>query len=112
VEKAKNKKDAEPVKKYVTAKSYEQLSQLVEKFSDRKPVLRNAVLSEVSIIKVNARNSKKPDRFTALIRGKRKAEENKIIQLFNTEQNFGIENFTEQWTFIRQGGWWLLDEMK
>jgi hypothetical protein len=111
IERAKNKNDAEPVKKNVTTQVYEKLNEQIK--TSRQPVFKNTVLTEVSIIEVNVRIGKGPDRFTALIKGKRKVEADEIIQTFKTtNKNFGIENFSERWFFTRQGEWWVLDNIK
>ena len=100
VEKAKNKRDAETVRKYASAKAFEQMEQLIMRGHDIRNNFKNSVLTEVSIIKVSTRKNEKPDRFVALIKGKRKSDKNP-----------GIDNFSERWFFVRQGDWWLLDGM-
>ena len=110
VEKAKNKKDAEAVKKYTTAKAYEQLAHLIGREKSKQPIVQKVVLSEVSIIQVSVKSDKNPDRFIALITGKTKLNESEDFR--TAEENFGIKNFSAYWHFLRQGEWWLLDKMK
>jgi hypothetical protein len=67
------------------------------------------VITEISIIHVRPGKRQKSDGFRALVRGKRKTSED-----FTAigACNYGIENFSEEWFFIRQGEWWLLDGIK
>jgi hypothetical protein len=60
---------------------------------------------------VSPAKKEKPDSFKALIKGKRKTE-NDERNTTGKNENYGIEKFSEEWFFIRQGEWWLLDEMK
>jgi predicted lipid-binding transport protein (Tim44 family) len=108
VEKAKNKKDTETVKKYLTARAFEQLEQLMLNPAHKNPLIKNAVLSEVWIIDVTVATIKTTDRFTAIIKGKGKMNE----EMLSGKKNYGIENFSEKWFFVREGEWWLLDHMK
>ena len=117
IERAKKQMNAEGTKRSLTVNANEQLNQLIAKTADRELFLRNAVVTEISIIKVNAQKNKNPDRFTVLIKGKRKTVESKSIQILAggddaDKYQHGIESFSEKWFFIRQGDWWLLDEMK
>jgi len=112
VEKAKSKKNPAVAKKYTTAKAFQQLHQAIMKM-ENTDVQKNTVLTQVAILGLNVATIKNPDRFTALIKGKRKVGERQNAQLETvTHKNFGVENFCEQWFFIRQGEWWLLDVMK
>jgi hypothetical protein len=112
VEKATNKREAELVKKYVTSNALDQIHQLIRKMEGNKPILKNAMLTQVSIIDVNVQTNNKPDRFTAFIRGKRKAEDNENTHTLIVNKSLGIENFSARWYFIRQAEWWMLDSMK
>jgi hypothetical protein len=100
MEKAGQRRDADFVKRNVTEKVY---LELIRSFQTKtgKPVFSADMLTEVSIIEVKEKNNKTPDRFTALIKGKqRSAKGNSIL------------NFSRRLQFIREGDWWLLDEMK
>jgi hypothetical protein len=112
VEKAINKKDAEHVKKYLTNVAFEQLGKLIKRSSVTERPSGNSILTEVLITEVKQRNNKKPDRFKALLKGKRKVGEE--ILLFRdsiSKQEHGIQNFSVQWIFCREGDWWLLDHI-
>jgi Fe-S cluster assembly scaffold protein SufB len=99
MERAKAKGDAELVRKNVTVNVYHQITQEIGK--SNTVFLRTAVLTEVSIIEVSEKNNKNPDRFTALIKAKRKGG-----------NGISVVNFSKRWEFVREGEWWLLDEMK
>jgi hypothetical protein len=108
LEKAKNRKDPEAIKKYLTINGFEKLRTSIEAPAETSP-FRNSVLTEISIIHVRQGKAEKPDSFKALVKGKRKLEESLIpVEI----SNYGIENFSEEWIFTRQGEWWLLDNMK
>jgi hypothetical protein len=100
MEKAEQRSDAGLVKRNVTEKAY---LELVHSFQTKmgKPVFSAGMLGEVSIIKIKEKSNKTPDGFTALIKGKqRSAKGNSIL------------SFSRRWHFIREGDWWLLDQME
>jgi PDZ domain-containing secreted protein len=111
VEKAKKKGEAELVRKYLSEKGFNQLTKLFKTFYTDPSLSKNAILTQISIIDVNAQTTKSPDRFTAFIKGKRNSAD--VIALDRTKKEEpAIENFSEKWFFVRQGEWWVLDEMK
>ncbi|HET9823886.1 MAG TPA: hypothetical protein VFP87_01060, partial [Chitinophagaceae bacterium] len=100
MEKAIERSNAEFVKRNVTPKAY---LDLIHSFQTKtgNPGFNTSMLTEVAIIEVNEKNSKSPDRFTALIKGKqRSAKGNSLL------------NFSKRWEFVREGDWWVLNEMK
>jgi predicted lipid-binding transport protein (Tim44 family) len=109
VEKARQKKDSETIRKYLTANGYEKLKAEIEMLSRSRPFIKNSVLTEIFIIQVTPRKKQRPDSFRALVKGKRKIEEDLVPAEIS---NHGIENFSEEWLFTRQGEWWLLDSMR
>lgn len=112
IEKAKTKRDSQLIKKYVTARAFQQLDQLIREQKEISPVWKNTVITDLAIIEVNVSSGSSPDGFSALIKGRRKAED-KNGEIWKTQnQNSSLENFSERWHFIRQGEWWLLDEIK
>lgn len=110
VEKARSRGDAEVVRKYLTLSGFEKIKTDIHG-SEKKAssLFKNAVLTEISIIHVRPGRKKRPDGFMALVKGKRKATEDLIPV---EASNYGIENFSEEWLFIRQGEWWLLDGVR
>lgn len=110
IQKAKSREDAESIRKYVTMNGFQQLQPLIEKKGGKRFSIK-AIVTEVSIIGVSAKSNKNSDRFIALIKAKQKKDED-LGQLMGGNENFGIQNFSEQWYFLRQGDWWLLDRVK
>jgi hypothetical protein len=100
MEKAKQRSDAQFVKRNVTKRAYLELLRSFQTTTE-KPVFNAGMLTEVSIIEVKEKNTKTPDRFTALVKGKQRSPKGSAIL-----------NFSARWQFIREGDWWLLDEMK
>jgi predicted lipid-binding transport protein (Tim44 family) len=100
MEKATQRNDIEFMKRYVTKKAYSELMRIFETETDKLP-FNNSMLTEVSIIEVKEKHNKTPDQFTALIKGKRRSGKGNSIL-----------NFSQRWQFVREGDWWLLDEMK
>jgi predicted lipid-binding transport protein (Tim44 family) len=111
----KSKGKVEDLKKYLTENCYEKLQQeLNELEKDRKTwVVKNLLIKEVSIIGVNAAKNQKPDCFTALIKaiGIEFITDKASITGIMNFSDMG-RNFSEQLSFVRQGEWWLLDEIK
>src|SRR5438034_5975116 len=97
VEKARHKKDTETIKKYLTPGGFEKLKVEISGFKNARSFLKNSVLTEIFIIRVTPGKKQKPDSFTALVKGKRKTEEDLIPVDVG---NYGIENFSEQWFFV------------
>ena len=99
IEKARQRNDPHFVERNLTERAFLKLVQSSQLQTNK--LSNGGVLTEVSIIEVKEKNNKGPDRFTALLRGKRKHDnENSVV------------NFIQHWQFIREGDWWLLDEMK
>ena len=109
VEKARHKKDVETVKKYLTLNGFEKLKVEIDGFENARSFLKNSVLTEIFITQVTPGKKQRPDSFRALVRGKRKTEEDFVTIEIG---HYGIENFSEEWCFTRQGEWWLLDGIK
>ena len=109
VEKAKNKGETGGLKKYMSTNGFEKLKAAIDAFEKPGAFFKNSVLTEISIVQVQSGKKKKPDSFKALIKGKRKSFAGLIPDEIG---NYGIENFSEEWLFVRQGEWWLLDGIK
>jgi hypothetical protein len=105
IEKTRKKGQPEFVRKFMTIKGYEFFKSQTSNGANQT----EKILSDVSIINVKIRNQHLPDRFYALLNGSTKRMYNPV----NTGDRRKIsESFSEQWLFLRQGDWWLLDEMK
>ena len=101
IEKAKTRNDPHFIRTNLTPKAYLELDLIIQTQTE-KPVFKNAALTEVSVIEVKEGKNNHPDRFTALIKGKRKVGDG----------GSGLVNFSERWRFAREGDWWLLDDIK
>lgn len=109
VEKARNKKDAEIIRKYLTTKSFETIRSEIESDKNLKSIFKNSIITEISIVEVKPGKREKPDSFKALVKGKRKISDDLIpVEI----DNYGIENFSEEWLFSREGEWWVLDKIR
>lgn len=62
------------------------------------PLIINPLIKEIAIIEVQPGKKNKPDMFCALIRGVSKDDP--------------AEEFKVQCSFVRQGEWWVLDEVR
>ena len=99
VQKAKATGNIESLKKQCSVSCFEKLKIDTKYGEDPKsPLLTNPVIKEIAIIEVQPGKKNKPDMFCALIRGCLK--------------DVPSEKFTTQGSFIRQGDWWLLDQIK
>jgi predicted lipid-binding transport protein (Tim44 family) len=121
LEKAKNKNDAELVKKYLTAPGFEKFKNEMEKrkLTGDPYMLAIAEMTRVDIIEVHERKKNKPDIFLALINEKR-TQPIAFRQVDNKDSGSNAtslkklrpSNFKEEWRLVRHGDWWLLDEVK
>jgi hypothetical protein len=71
------------------------------------------LIKEVSITEVSIAKNEKPESFIAMIKAigiEFITDKKNVAELINYSNK--IRNFSEQWFFLRQGDWWLLDEMK
>jgi predicted lipid-binding transport protein (Tim44 family) len=114
VQKAKMKGEADGLKKYMTLAGYEKLKkQMNELPLTGKKEIKNYKIKEVAVIDVMPATNKHADFFTALLKG---YETTDIADLNNSGQVLQHDDitheFSEQWVFVRQGDWWMLDEMK
>ena len=96
VHKAKANGNAESLKRQCSVSCFEKLKNEMEKADS--PFLINPVIKEIAIIEVQPGKNNRSDMFCALIRGELKDDP--------------TEKFKTECFFIRQGEWWLLNEMK
>jgi len=103
VQKAKGNGNIESLKKQCTISCYEKLKAEMDEEYHKKPLLKNPIIKELAVIDVQPGKNNKPDMFSALIKG-----------IANNEPTVNdIENeFSAKWSFVRQGEWWLLDNIK
>jgi predicted lipid-binding transport protein (Tim44 family) len=115
IEKAKASGHIEELKRFITPRCYERLK---KEFDDlgrkgKKWIVKNAMIKEIAVIEVAKGNERRPDCFTALIKamGIQFIADTKATNEMVDYSNH-VRNFSEQWSFIRQGDWWALNEMK
>ena len=96
VHKAKESGSIESLKKQCTISCFEKIKNELKR-SDKNSLIIKPVIKELAIVEVQAGKNNKPDNFCALITGVVKD---------------GSEEFKAECTFIRQGEWWLLDDMR
>ena len=102
VMKIKSDAEVETLKKCCTMSCFKKIeADIKSKGGWREAVIKNPIIKELVITEANQGKNNKPDVFTALIKGILKEE------LKNIEQEFSI-----QCLFVRQGEWWMLDEIR
>jgi predicted lipid-binding transport protein (Tim44 family) len=107
LKRARNSNETDTIKKCLTANAFDKLKEEMDRAEKNEIFFKNCKITEIAIVQVTPAKKQKPDSFKAMIRGKTSED---IIPIENT--NYGIENFSEEWFFIRQGEWWLLDGIK
>ncbi|MBA2745467.1 MAG: TIM44-like domain-containing protein [Flavisolibacter sp.] len=107
VQRAREGNEAETLSKYMTQSGYtalkKQLQQL--RMKDRYRQKKQLVIKEVAVLGVSPAKHDAPDHFTALVR------ETEIIMVDEANEKKSTQDFLEQWVFVRQGDWWLLDSI-
>jgi len=94
------------IKKYTSVVGFHQIMELVDRLQneiDDKPIYE---LNEVNIIAATKGKNSRPDCFKALIKGRKTT-----AGLYSVAQG-KQSGFKTEWTFIRQGNWWVLDSIK
>lgn len=109
LEKAFHRNDPEIIKKCLTESAFTKIKGQIIRTGGRHTdqVISHRDLQEISIIDVASRKNEQPDRFTASLKFKKKEKD----EFFSSIKSNGYHEAREQWSFIRQGGWWLLDEI-
>jgi predicted lipid-binding transport protein (Tim44 family) len=115
LKKAKANGNIQDLRKYVTVSCYEALQKEINQLNDsgKKWIIKNELIKEIAVIEVGRRKNNKPDCFTALIKsiGIQFISDKHVAQeLINYSDQ--VRNFSEQWSFIRQGDWWVLDKIR
>jgi predicted lipid-binding transport protein (Tim44 family) len=115
LKKAKANGHIQDLRKYVTVSCYETLEKEIDQLNEtgKKWIIKNEMIKEIAVVDVGKRKNNKPDCFTALIRSmgiQFIADKNATEDLINYSDR--VRNFSEHWSFIRQGDWWVLDKIK
>jgi hypothetical protein len=107
VQKVLINRNIDTLKKYMTISCFEKLQKEIAQIDEINKTfgIREPVIKELAVIEVCPARNNRPDRFTAIIKGDTKDEK----QVGVSEQ---VNEFSSQWSFVRQGDWWLLDGMK
>ena len=99
VQKAQATGNIESLKKHCSVSCFEKLKTVTKEGVHQEiSFIANPVINEIAIIEAQPSKKNKPDMFCALIRGNSK--------------DVPLEKFTTQWSFVRQGDWWVLDQIK
>ncbi len=102
--KAKNSENSELLKKYCTISCFEKFKAAMTKKEKKLNVFKESpVINELAVIDVHPGKQNRADTFTALIKGDLKND---------TTTEFYKNKFSIQWSFVRQGDWWILDAIK
>lgn len=102
--KAKNSENCELLKKYCTISCFEKFKAAMNRKEKKQDVFKESpIIKELVVIDVHPGKHNRPDIFTALIKGDSKNE-----RLMGHHKN----KFSMQWSFVRQGDWWVLDAIK
>ncbi|TMI93851.1 MAG: hypothetical protein E6H06_10715 [Bacteroidetes bacterium] len=115
VKKTKANGYVEDLKKYLTSTCFEKLTKEMAQLNKdgKRWIIKNAMIKEIAVIEVSKRKNNKPDCFTALIKTigieftTNKDETKELISYSDR-----VRIFSEEWSFVSQGEWWLLDRIE
>lgn len=112
----KSSGNTEDLKKYLTTACYEKIEKELDELDKKgkKWMVKNPMIKEIAIIEVRATKNNKPDSFETLIKaiGIKLIIDKKEAEQATNYEVYPSMDFIEQWCFIRQGEWWLLDTVK
>lgn len=115
VKKAKHNNNINELKKYLSEKYFQHLGKEWTnlQISRKRWIIKNPVIKEAAIIKVSEGKNNNADCFVALL----KSAGIEFIADGTAGMEFGedigrVKNFSEQWSFVRDGDWWVLDDIK
>lgn len=105
LQKARIHGSMEFAKKYVTITCLEKLQKQFweNEKSDGRWQQQNQVITELGVVSVRQARKNKPDMFTAIIKG--------YSGISEYQNNVQKNKFSQRWSFIREGAWWMLDEV-
>lgn len=97
--KAKASGNLELLKKQCSISCFEKLKREIDTKNTQKGLeAENTLIQEIAIVDVHPRKNNRPDMFGALIKG--------------VMRNDSPITFKSQCSFVRQGEWWMLNEIK
>lgn len=104
--KAKANGNVDALKRHCSFSGFMKLKSRLVREQEKGLVMSSPVIEELAIVGVHPGKSKRPDKFSALIKGYNERIENgKGLTSENME-------FVGKWFFVRQGDWWVLDDMQ
>ena len=106
VHKAKAGGNIESLKKQCSVSCFERIEAEIASRETGRSMVIVPMIKELAIIDVQPGKNNKPDRFCSLIKYHLKESFNGI----ETEDN--SKEFITEWCFIRQGEWWVLNDIK
>jgi hypothetical protein len=99
VYKAKANGNVESLRKQCTVSCFEKLKiGMHDRIDQENSLMVTPIIKEIAIIDVQAGKNNKPDMFCAMIKGESKDD--------------ASEKFKAECVFVRQGEWWLLNEIR
>lgn len=104
VHKSKANGNIETLKKQCSVSCFEKIKGQVE--NDEGSMVMVPIIKELAIVDVQPGKNNKPDMFCSLIKYHLKETFNGIETIDQSKE------FITKWCFIRQGEWWLLNEIK
>lgn len=109
VQKARSAGNIESLRKHVTDSCYKELERTIdtEEMKDANKSKENPVITGLAVLSVSPGKNDKPDMFTASIKGYIRKGESEVFN--NNEYH---DQFSFQWSFVRQGDWWMLNDIK
>jgi len=97
VYKAKANGNVESLRKQCAVSCFEKLK-MDDRIDHKSSLMVTPIIKEIAIIDVQPGKNNKPDMFCAMIKGESKDDP--------------LEKFKAECVFVRQGEWWLLNEIK
>ena len=106
VHKAKSTGNINSLKKQCSAACVEKIEAEIDKDENDSPLILFPVIKKLAIIEVQPGRSNKPDMFCSLIKYHLKETLNGFETIDHNKE------FITKWCFIRQGDWWILDQIR
>ena len=108
MQKALTRNNPELIRKYLTLAGYKRLTAQPNIVIGNEWMM-NTNLLEVNIVGVHPGNNNKPDQFSALLKTKSSVDENEWTDGYTKKKS--KLHFEGHWRLVRQGEWWLLDDI-
>jgi hypothetical protein len=100
VHKAKASGNIELLRKQCTHSCFGKLkNEMEESDGQNNPLMISPIIKEIAITNVKPGKNSNPDLFTVLIKG------------ITKDELGSMEKFSVIWSFVRQGDWWILNDI-